>query len=696
MVPLFIIKNLKSPRQFYTLEPHLLGTSFRTSSSFISGYCLLTHHKAKYNWNTTHSFVLSNPLLSLLENQCKCMAHLKQIQAQMVTTGLFSDGFASSRLIAFCAISEMGSLDYCKVLLYHMQNSNSFSWNVAIRGYTESQHPIEALFLYKELLVYIDKHNDDDTLRPDNYTFPLLFKVCSRLSLFYMGFEILVHVMKMGHYQDRFVHNALVHFLVCSGELEVAKKVLGENCARDVVSWNSLINGYVKSGRPCEALRAFREMRIEGVEPDEITMIGMALTCSQLGNLELGMEFHRYVVEKEMNMSLPLCNSLMDMYVKCGDLEKAKTLFNRMEERTAVTWTTMIVGYARFGFLDDARKLFDEFQLKSNVVTWNAMIGAYVQAQCGKEALELFQQMQAMNVRPDEVTMVSCLSACSQLGALDVGCWIHHYVEIHNLSLTVSLGTALVDMYAKCGNVEKALKVFHEMPVRNSLTWTAVIGALALHGDARNALSHFAMMVDAGVAPDDVTFLEVLLACCHGGLVEEGHKIFTEMSSRFNVPPKPKHYACMVDLLGRAGLLKEAEALIVSMPTNADAAVWGALFFACRVHRNVELGEKAALKLLKMDPDDSGTYVLLANMYVGANMLHKAREVRKMMSKRGLEKTPGCSSIEVNGNVFEFTVRDRLHAQSDKIYECVIQLTRQMGQDEYVPNTPLYSFEIGC
>ncbi|CAH9054569.1 unnamed protein product [Cuscuta epithymum] len=661
---------LKSRQQFCTSKPCLLLRTYSPCSlSLFHCYShLITRHKpqtTQRNWSTTHSFILSNPLLSFLENHCKCMAHLKQIQAQMVTTGLFLNGLASSRLIAFCAISEMGSLHYCKALLYHILNSNSFSWNVAIRGFSESQNPIEALFLYKDMLVCVNNNNDsDDALRPDNYTFPLLFKVCGRMSLSYMGFEILGHVTKMGHYQDRFVHNALVHFLVCSGKFEVAEKVFGEICERDVVLWNSLINGYVKSAKPREALSVFREMRIERVEPDEITMIGMALACGQLKDLDLAVKFHRFVVENAINVSLPLCNSLIDMYVKCGDIEKAKALFGSMGERTHVTWTTMITGYVKFGFLNNARKLFDELPHKGNVVTWNAMIGGYVQAYCGKEALVLFQDMQAMNVKPDEVTMVCCLSACSQVGAHEMGCWIHQYIKLHNLSLNVSLGTALIDMYAKCGNLEKSIQVFHEMPKKNAMTWTAVIGSLALHGDPHKALSHFRMMVDdAGLEPDDVTFLGVLLACRHGGLVDEGRKVFAEMTSRFNVSPKSKHYSCMVDLLGRAGLLEEAETLIMSMPINADASVWGALFCGCQIHRNVELGEKAALRLLQLDPDDSGIYVQLANMYIGLNMWHKAREVRKMMTKRGLDKTPGCSSIEVNANFFN----DNFHVDSDNI-----------------------------
>ncbi|XP_073279643.1 pentatricopeptide repeat-containing protein At2g22410, mitochondrial [Primulina huaijiensis] len=621
------------------------------------------------SWNTTHGFVLSNPTLSLLEAKCNSMIHLKQIQSQMIIGGLILDGLAYSRLVAFCALSPMGDLNYAKMLLSEMQNPNAFSWNITIRAFSETANAHEALLLYKQLFL---------CLRPDNYTFPLLFKVCAKLLLYRMGHEILGHVLKMNFVGDIFVHNAFLHFLVSCGELDAANKVFGESPVRDLVSWNSLINGYVKSGNAKKALKMYREMKMEGnINPDEITMIGVVTACAQVDDLKLGREFHQYTREKGLNMSVPLANALMDMYVKCGVLEEAKTIFERMEDKTAVSWTTMVVGYAKSGRLDVARRLFNEMPEK-DVVPWNAMIGAYVQAQQGKEALSLFHEMQSVNVNPDEVTMVSCLSACAQLGALDVGVWIHHYIEKHNLSLNVVLGTTLVDMYAKCGNLAKAFQVFFEIPCRNALTYTVMICGIALHGDAQDALSCFQHMIDVGLMPDEVTFLGVLSACCHGGLIEDGRKIFSQMSSKYKVPPKIKHYSCMVDLLGRAGLLEEAMELLESMPMEADAVAWAAMFFACRIHKNIELGERAAMKLLELDPTDSGTYVLSSNMYVEANMWHEAREVRKMMRERGVDKTPGCSSIEISGNVHEFIVKDKSHSQSNEIYECLFQLAKQM------------------
>lgn len=588
----------------------------------------------------------------------------------MTVTGLILDGFASSRLVAFCAISESGNLDYCKMILKNTRCPNVFSWNVAIRGFSESENPKESVRLYRDML-------RSGGCRPDNYTYPLLLKACARLSLIWMGREIIGHVLQLGFDSDVYVHNASIHMLVSCRELDVAHKVFGESCVRDLVSWNSLINGYVRSGQANEALRVYREMEAEGIQPDEVTMIGVVSSCAQLEELNLGRQFHHYIAENKLNLTIPLTNALMDMYVKCGDLGEANLLFEKMEKKTTVSWTTMIVGYAKSGHLEVARRLFNEMEEK-DVVPWNAMIGGYVHAKCFKDALALFHEMQASNLKPNDVTMLHCLSACSQLGALDVGIWIHRYIERQKLCLNVSVGTALVDMYAKCGNIANALQVFHEIPERNSLTWTTIIGGLALNGNAHDAISYFSKMIDIGAMPDEVTFLGLLSACCHGGLVKEGRKYFVQMYSRFNLSPNHKHYSCMVDLLGRAGLLDEAEELINSMPIEADVAVWGSLFFSCRIHGNMKMGERAAKKLLELDPHDSGTYVLLANMYRQAKRWEEAREVRKVMRDRGVDKTPGCSSIEVNGSVFEFIVRDKSHPQSEQIFECLGQLTKQL------------------
>ncbi|KAL8156448.1 hypothetical protein AgCh_001515 [Apium graveolens] len=604
------------------------------------------------------------------------MPHFKVIQAQIIITGLISDGLAASRLVAFCAISDHGCLDYCRKLLLFTPQSKVFSWNVAIRGYLEKANVEKGLLLYKELM-------QCSGLRPDNYTFPLLFKCCARLGWVRLGYGVLGQVLRLGFESDLFVRNAAIHVLVSCGELGVARKVFDESCVRDLVSWNSMINGFVRNGKGGEALRIYREMELLGVQPDDVTMLGVVSSCAQLGDLNGGMEFHRVIEEKKVKLTVPLANALVDMYVKCGDLGAAEVVFDKMEKRSVVSWTTMVMGYVKFGFLDTAKRIFDEMPEK-DVVPWNAMIGGYVQANRSKEALDLFHDMQARNFKPDEVTMVNCLSACSQLGALEVGIWIQHYIAKQKLCVNVTLGTALVDMYVKCGDMERALQVFSEMPDKNSLTWTSIIGGFANHGKAHDAISYFLQMIDCGLEPDAITFLGLLSACCHGGLVEEGRMFFTQMSLKYNITPKLKHYSCMVDLLGRAGLLEEAEELINNMPMKADAVVWGALLFACRVHKNVEIGERAAFKLFEMDPLDSGNYVLLANIYGEANMWEKARETRELMRKKRVEKVPGCSSIEVDGNVYEFFIRDKAHQQATHIYECLSQLTSHLEFVGYV------------
>jgi len=486
-------------------------------------------------------------------------------------------------------------------------------------------------------------------------------------------------VQKLGFSADVFVVNAAVHFWSVCGSMVLALRLFDESPARDVVSWNTLIGGYVRSGLPREALDLFWRLAEDGkaVRPDEVTMIGAVSGCAQMGDLELGKRLHEFVDSKGVRCTVRLMNAVMDMYVKCGSLELAKSVFERINNRTVVSWTTMIVGHARLGLMEDARMLFDEMP-ERDVFPWNALMAGYVQNKQGKEAIALFHEMQESKVDPNEITMVNLLSACSQLGALEMGMWVHHYIDRHQLYLSVARGTSLVDMYAKCGNIKKAICVFREIPDKNALTWTAMICGLANHGHADEAIEYFQRMIDLGLQPDEITFIGVLSACCHAGLVKEGRQFFSLMHEKYHLERKMKHYSCMIDLLGRAGHLDEAEQLVNTMPMDPDAVVWGALFFACRMHGNITLGEKAAMKLVELDPSDSGIYVLLANMYAEANMRKKADKVRVMMRYLGVEKVPGCSCIELNGVVHEFIVKDKSHLDTNAIYDCLHGITLQM------------------
>ncbi|KAM0924771.1 hypothetical protein ACQ4PT_004699 [Festuca glaucescens] len=607
---------------------------------------------------------------------------LLQLHAHLLTAGLISSPSSfpfASRLVAAFAHSDdprhpVSPLLHALALLASLPSppDSASSYNAALRALSLCTHRgliARCLPLYRSLLL---------SARPDHLTFPFLLKACARLQERNYGNAVLGHVFKLGFHADVFVLNAAMHFLsVCASMVE-ARRLFDQSHVRDLVSWNTLIGGYVRRGVPAEALEVFWRMAEDGeVRPDEVTMIGVVSGCGQLRDLELGRRLHGYVDSHGVRSTVRMMNVLMDMYVKCGDLERAKSVFERIDNKTVVSWTTMIVGYAKLGMMEDARRVFDEMP-ERDAFPWNALMAGYVQCKQGKDALRLFHEMQQAKVDPDEITMVNLLSACSQLGALEMGMWVHHFIDRNRLSLSVTLGTSLVDMYAKCGNIEKAIHVFKEIPQKNALTWTAMICGLANHGHADEAIQYFRRMIELGLQPDEITFIGVLSACCHAGLVNEGRHFFSLLVSKYHLERKMKHYSCMIDLLGRAGHLDEAEHLVNTMPMEPDAVVWGAIFFASRMHGNISLGERAAMKLVELDPSDSGIYVLLANMYAEANMRKKADKVRVMMRHLGVEKVPGCSCIELNGVVHEFMVKDKSHTDTNAIYDCLHEITLQI------------------
>lgn len=307
---------------------------------------------------------------------------------------------------------------------------------------------------------------------------------------------------------------------------------------------------------------------------------------------------------------------------------------------------------------------------------------------CGKskEALEAFARMQGEGFEPEDRTLVSVLAACAHLGALEQGKWVHGYLRGKGRRVTVFLGTALVDMYAKCGEVELGLRVFREMPERNLLVWTTAIKGLAMHGRGAEALRMFGEMERCGFVPDDIAFIGALCACTHAGLVDQGRQLFDSMSRGYGIEPKVEHYGCMVDLLARNGLLDEARDLIDSMPMEADALIWGALMAGCRFHKNVELAEHVVKHLIRLEPDCSGVYVLLANIYAVTGRHDDARSVRALMKQKGVEKTPGCSLIEINGIVHQFLVGDTSHPMIEDILARWDDIENRIRVEGYVPD----------
>lgn len=446
----------------------------------------------------------------------------------------------------------------------------------------------------------------------------------------------------------------------------------------------------------------------------------MLKACAGLANVADGQKIHCFLIKNGFESNLFVKNSLIDMYFKLGyfwvaqklfddmptrdvvswntlvsglctngDVDKARKVFNGMVEKSLVTWSTMISGYARVGKVEDARRLFDEMT-ERNVVCWNAMIAGYTQNERYGDAIELFRKMQEIGgMRSNDATLVSVLSACAHLGALDLGKWIHRFIRGSGMELSLFLGNALADMYAKCGCIREAMLVFDAMKKRDAISWTIIITGLAMHGRANEAFGFFCEMIGCGAKPTDVTFMGLLTACTHAGLVDRGLKHFDMMDKVYGITPKVEHYGCVVDLLSRAGRLDEAENLISSMPVKPNVKVWGALLGGCRIYKDSDRGENVVQQILELDSDHSGSYIYLANLYASTGRLDDAVKCRLRMRDSGVTKMPGCSWIEVDNMVHEFFMGDLSHPQSEKISSMIRELQQKLKLAGYKPKTDL-------
>jgi len=399
------------------------------------------------------------------------------------------------------------------------------------------------------------------------------------------------------------------------------------------------------------------------------------------------------VVESGVLPDLKVESALVGMYVDCADIDSAWRLFEDMEVRNVVAWTSLVSGLARLGQVDRARELFDGMP-ERDAVLWTAMIDGYVQAARFREALEMFREMQYSNVTADEFTMVSVITACAQLGALEIGEWVRVYMSRQGIRMDVFVGNALIGMYSKCGSVERALDVFNGMHSRDKFTWTAIILGLAVNGHGEEAIDMFHRMISVSEAPDEVTFIGVLTACTHAGLVHKGQEFFHSMTETYNIAPNVVHYGCIVDLLGRAGKITEALETIDQMPMTPNSTILGTLLAACRVHGNSEIGESVAERLIALDPENSTAYILLSNMYAKANRWEDVRRLREAIMKKGIKKEPGCSLIEMNGMIHEFVAGERSHPMSNEIYSKLENIIADLRNVGYFPDVTEVFIEV--
>lgn len=634
------------------------------------------------------------------------LSKTKQLHARIIVT--FGSQLSS---ILATTYAQCNHASFAQKLFAELPRRNLFSWNIMIRMYAQNGRPYDALKLFVDMLALGQGP-------PDNFTYPFVVKACGDLSLIDVGVGVHGRTLKTGFDMDTFVQNSLLAMYMNCGEKEAAQLVFDSMQERTVVSWNTMINGYFRNSCAEEALMVYNRMKDVGVEPDCATVVSLLPACGYLKSEELGREIHALVQEKGFWGNIAVRNAMLDMYVKCGRMEEAWLLANRMNEKDVVTWTTLINGYILKGDPRSALMLCQMMQyegVKPNIVSiaslllacaslvslnhgkclhawairhklesevmvetalidmyakcnhvdlsykvfmktsrkrtvpWNALLSGFVHNRFAREAIELFKQMLVEEIQPSDATLSSLLPAYAILADLQQAMNIHSYLLKSGFLYRLEVASILVDIYSKCGSLGYAHHIFDIIPLKDKdlVIWSAIIAAYGKHGHGKMAASLFNQMLQSGVKPNHVTFTSVLHACSHSGLVDEGLGMFRLMLEQHQIIPRTEHYTCIIDLLGRAGRLNDAYDLIRTMSETPTNAVWGALLGACVIHENVELGEVAARWLFKLEPENTGNYVLLAKLYSAVGRWRDAEKVRHMVNEVGLRKAPAHSLIEV-------------------------------------------------
>eukprot|EP01018_Ginkgo_biloba_P034750 Gb_24815 [translate_table: standard] len=675
---------------------------------------------------------------------CEALQYGEKIHQEIIVSGFESDVFVGSTLVDLYA--KCGRIEHARHNFDKIPQRDVVSWNAMIAGYAQNAHTDEALTLLCQMR--------REGIQPDQFTFASVLPACGNLVVLQ---EVHEDIIRSGYNSDIFVGCAILDMYAQCESIENARHVFDEMPQRDVVLWNAMVAGYAQNGHVDEALTLFYQMQQTGIQPNQFTFATVIPAFANLATLE---KAHEEIIRRGLESNIFVGNALVDMYAKCGSIENARHLFDKMPQRNVISWTSMISGYAQNGLVNEALKLFQKMPERNvvswnamvagyaqhgyagealklfqkmpqqnvmswnalitgyaqnghvsealklfqkmperNVVSWNAMITGYAQnghvdealklfqkmpernvvswtamiagyAQNGhaEEALKLFREMQLAGIKPDSGTFVIVLPACAYLAAMNEGKEIHEVIIKSGFQSNVFVGSALVDMYVKCGSIENARNVFDKVNQQDLVLWNAMIVGYAMHGCGKEALQFFEQMQHCGMNPDQVTFVGVLSACCHSGLVDEGSQYFSSMSEYYHITPTIKHYGCMVDLLGRAGRLDEAQDFINKMPVKPDAALWGCLLSACRIHTNIELGERVAERFFELDPQNPTPYVLLSNIYAAASRWDGIERVRNMMKDKRVKKNPGCSWIVINKKAYAFFVGEKLHPQAQKIY----------------------------
>ncbi|KAL4185400.1 hypothetical protein AMTRI_Chr10g230490 [Amborella trichopoda] len=574
------------------------------------------------------------------------------VHGQAAVLSLSRDGLVGTALVsayARCCAPE----DATKVF-DEMCRRDGVAWTALVSAYSMNGWADEAFEAFGKMMGL--------GCVVDSVTLSSLLLACTRD--LWRACRVHAFVAKAGFECYASVCNSLIDAYAKCGAYDEAMRVFrSQSFTKDVVSWNTVIAGLALNKQSDKALAVYEEMTGEGVKPNRITLLSLLPACGEFGCSKTAKIVHESFANDawfDVEADVVVATALIHMHAKCGNVELARDLFEKLERS------------------------------KRNVVSWRAMIAGYEHGFMPEESLKLFDRMvEEGDSKPNSVTIVSALSACAQLGVLQRGRMIHGYAEANGLDLDPTVASALIDMYGKCGDMGMAREIFSKMAIgkRTIVSWTSMMGIEGLHGHGMQAVELFNAMIGHGVRPNEVTFVCVLSACSHSGLVDDGWNCFDSMIKDHGIEPNARHYSCMVDLLGRAGRLEEAHKLIMSMAIEPDACVWGALLGACRLHGEIGLGELAQAKLFSLNTDGIGHQVLLATMYASAGKWDDVIRTRVQLKHKGAKKIAGLSFIEIGSKLHAFIVEDRSHPDSDRIYRELEALDRKVTNLGYIPDT---------
>ncbi|KAL6518091.1 hypothetical protein OROMI_033792 [Orobanche minor] len=566
------------------------------------------------------------------------------IHACIHKVGHDSDAFVATALID--AYSVCGSVSVAKEVFNGIAEKDMVCWTGMVSCYAENDCLEEALDLFSQMR--------SEGLPPNNFTFASVIKACLGLKAVSLGKSVHGCVLKTCYEKDPYVGVSLLDLYTRSGDIDDARKVFEQIRAYDVVPWSFMIARYSQSGFCQEALDLFLQMRKTPISPNQFTLASVLQACATMGALELGTQIQCHMLKVGLDLNIFTLNALMDVYVKCGNMDASMNLFVECRNKNEVSWNTMIVGYVQCGYVE--------------------------------KAFLLFLNMCEEKMQATEVTYSSLLRGAACLAALETG------IQIHALTIKTmydgddAVSNALIDMYAKCGHIKHARVVFDTMSKRGVVSWNSMVSAYSMHGLGTEALKIFENMRKTDITPNQLTFVAVLSACSNTGSLEKGQLYFASIQDDYGIEPCMEHYTCMVSLFGRLGHLDKALKMIEEIPHEPSVMVWRALLGACVAHKNVEIGRSAAERVLEMEPQDESAYVLISNIYAAAKRWDNVAIVRKSMKRKRVKKEPGLSWIESQGMIHYFAVGDDSHPEIKLIRGMLEWLNLRSKIAGYAPN----------